>query len=62
MTHIYRTRQDDDEPFDDEYIDVCQGCGAYFSWEGVMRQRIIAEKRLTDGAQLQRCYNCLKDY
>lgn len=57
------THEDDDEPFDEEpSIDVCQGCGAYFSWKGVARQKIIAEKKLIDGARLQRCYKCLEDY
>lgn len=40
-------------------IDVCQGYGCYFSWEGVMRQRKITEMKVVDGAAYQRCYRCL---
>lgn len=52
----------DDDLDEEPAMDVCQGCGTYFYWEGVTRQRIIAEKKLTDGAQLQRCYKCLENY
>jgi hypothetical protein len=40
-------------------IDVCQSCGAYFNWDGIMRQRKLADMKVEDGPSYQRCFNCL---
>ena len=59
MPYTYHTRDDDGLDEEPAY-DVCQGCGAYFYWEGVLRQRVLARLRITDGAAYQRCFKCLE--
>lgn len=53
-------REYDDDDLPEPEIDVCTCCGAYFDWDGIMRQNKLSELGITDGADQQRCYKCLE--
>lgn len=52
------TTREEEKAEDAEY-DVCQGCGCYFPWGGIMRQKKLWKMGVTDGPSYQRCYECL---